>query len=166
MSIRPFFEERWRRSLIRDLRVVPRTEEVCEARYCAVLVTPEGPKKNRGCFKPLSRVIDHLMEFPENRNFYIHCRRVYVCLANGTWTKQNECKRSVFFNKLRERIWEKYVPLVLEALERQGTSPAILLYARDHMRTHPLRMSNEDLERYLTKHNDVLHLSWFNRRRG
>ena len=165
---RPFFLRAWKRTQLRDdLRVVPHTEKECQRRYCAVEV-PEGglgePQQNRHCFKPVSVVIDHLMGFPENHNFCIKDRRVYVCCdANGRWTQQKAVTRKEFFDKLRERIWEKYIPLILGALERQGTSPSILAYAKQHMTTHALRMGNEDLERYLLKHKKVLQTAFFNR---
>jgi len=159
---RPFFERAWRRGLL-DV-VVPETIAECERKFGAVLalgkISFADLKMNPHSQPAIQKVIDHLMQFPENHNFCIRSRRCYCCRPDGTWTAKDEISRKRFFDKIREKIWAKYRPLVLESLHRQGASQQILDFAATHFKEHIMRWNNEDVQRALEKHRPVLEVAW------
>ena len=67
---------------------------------------PNGPTK------AVEDVIDYLMQFPENRNFYLKSKRCYVHVGDHQWEL---IPPKEFFPQLRAKILKHYVPWVLNA---------------------------------------------------
>ena len=67
---------------------------------------PNGPTK------AVEDVIDYLMKFPENHNFYVKSKRCYVHLGDNKW-KQIHPKE--FYPQLRAKILKHYRVWVLNA---------------------------------------------------
>ena len=143
---------------------VPETIAECEKKFGAVLALQKISfaelKMNPHSQPAIQTAIDHLMQFPENHNFCIRSRRCYCCRPDGTWTAKDEISRKRFFDKIREKIWAKYRPLVLESLSRPGAPKQILDFATTHFKEHIMRWNNEDVQRSLEKYRPVLELAW------
>ena len=159
-----FFERGWRRGTMENIKV-PKSFSDCEKAYGAVLALGKFVFKKPLKVNPHSRpaiqaAIDHVMQYPENHNFCISSRRCYVKKTDGTWSTKDEISRKRFFEKLREKIWDKFVPLVLESLSRQETPKKILDFAATHLKEHMLRWSNEAIERAFEKHRPLLQAAW------
>lgn len=69
------------------------------------------PRRN-GPTKAVEDVIDYLMQFPENRNFYVKSKRCYVHLGDNKWKLIHPKE---FFPQLRAKILKHYRVWVLNA---------------------------------------------------
>ena len=125
-----------------------------------------SPAPNESSYRNIRTVIDYLMTFEENHNFWINSKRCYVHKENGVWTNYEEITRKIFFDKLREKIWKKYRYIVLESLDKDGVSKDLLNYASNHMRNNTLCWTNQYLESYLDKFKDRLAVKWKSRVKG
>ena len=124
------------------------------------------PTPNESSYKNIRTVIDYLMSFEENHNFWINSKRCYVHKVDGVWTTRDEITRKEFFGELKDKIWKKYRYIVLESIDKAGGSKDLLDYASNHMKQHTLCWTNQYLESYLEKFKDRLAVKWKSRVKG
>ena len=100
----------------------------------------------RGPTKAVRDVINHLMSYPENHNFYLNCKRCYVHVADNRWEQLHPRK---FFPQLRAKILEHYKTLVLRA----HPEPAMNAFASEQLKKASLdSWTNGDLEVLFSKY--------------
>lgn len=66
----------------------------------------------RGPVKAVQDVINYLMSFPENHNFYLKSQRCYVHVQDNQW---KQIPPKVFFPQLRAKILVHYKTIVFRA---------------------------------------------------
>ena len=118
------------------------------------------PTPNEHSYKNIRLIIDFLMTFEENHNFWINSRRCYIHKNNGVWSGCDEISRKLFFEQIKDKIWKKYRYIVLESLELARVPKDLLNYASNHMKNNTLCWTNQYLETFLNKFKERLAIKW------
>ena len=102
----------------------------------------------RGPTKYIDEVVALLMDYPENRNFYVKSKRCYVCKDH----KWELMKPSDFYPALREKILAQYSHLLLRSQKKDVDS-----YATSCLKNASLNhWTNQKMEAMFSKNVKVV----------